>query len=317
MEKPLVGIVMGSKSDLPLLEGAFKVLNDFNVPFTARVISAHRTPGKAMEFAANAQAEGLKVIICAAGMAAHLAGAIAANTTLPVVGIPVCGTSFLGLDALLSTVQMPSGIPVATVAVNGAANAALLCIEMLAIEDEALARALEEKRAKDTKAVLEKNKGVENVVLAGIHRRGVPIAGHIADNIERIEGIRPPCGSIDISFYRDDLSLLNDSPSVSRTSLPFDVTDRDLVTRCVAAGRQPASTPVREIMTTQVVSARPDMDTAAAARLMGKQQIRRLPVVENGRLCGMVSLADLANREETAYDATDALTEISNHLSSR
>ena len=95
------------------------------------------------------------------------------------------------------------------------------------------------------------------------------------------------------------------------------VTDRDLVTRCVAAGRQPASTPVREIMTTQVVSARPDMDTAAAAQLMGKQQIRRLPVVENGRLCGMVSLADLANREETAYDATDALTEISSNISVR
>ena len=95
------------------------------------------------------------------------------------------------------------------------------------------------------------------------------------------------------------------------------VTDRDLVTRCVAAGRQPASTPVREIMTTQVVSARPDMDAAAAAYLMGKQQIRRLPVVENGRLCGMVSLADLANREETAYDATDALTEISSNISVR
>ena len=95
------------------------------------------------------------------------------------------------------------------------------------------------------------------------------------------------------------------------------VTDRDLVPRCVAAGRQPASTPVREIMTTQVVSARPDMDTAAAARLMGKQQIRRLPVVENGRLCGMISLADLANREETAYDATDALTEISSNISVR
>lgn len=95
------------------------------------------------------------------------------------------------------------------------------------------------------------------------------------------------------------------------------VTDRDLVTRCVAAGRQPASTPVREIMTTQVVSARLDMDAAAAAYLMGKQQIRRLPVVENGRLCGMVSLADLANREETAYDATDALTEISSNISVR
>ena len=95
------------------------------------------------------------------------------------------------------------------------------------------------------------------------------------------------------------------------------VTDRDLVTRCMAAGRSPASTPVRDVMTKQVVSARPDMDTAAAARLMGKQQIRRLPVVENGRLCGMISLADLANREETAYDATDALTEISSNISVR
>ena len=156
-----IAIVMGSDSDLPVVQKAIDTLEGFGVPYEVHVFSAHRTPHEAAEFTKGARKNGFGAIIAAAGMAAHLAGAIAANTTLPVVGIPVCGTSFLGLDALLSTVQMPSGIPVATVAVNGAANAALLCIEMLAIEDEALARALEEKRAKDTKAVLEKNKGVE------------------------------------------------------------------------------------------------------------------------------------------------------------
>ena len=156
-----VGIVMGSDSDLPIIKKATDTLKALEIPFEVHIYSAHRTPDEARDFARSARECGFGVIIAAAGMAAHLAGAIAANTTLPVIGIPCKGPNFDGIDALLSTVQMPSGIPVATVAVNGAANAALLCIEMLAIEDEALARALEEKRAKDTKAVLEKNKGVE------------------------------------------------------------------------------------------------------------------------------------------------------------
>jgi len=160
MDKPLVGIVMGSKSDLPLLEGAFKVLDEFKVPYTARVMSAHRTPEKAMEFASNAQANGLKVIICAAGMAAHLAGAIAANTTLPVVGIPCKGGMMDGLDALLATVQMPTGIPVATVAINGAANAALLCAQIIAVEDKELAAKLDAKRKADAAKVLEKDRTI-------------------------------------------------------------------------------------------------------------------------------------------------------------
>ena len=156
MEKPLVGIVMGSKSDLPLLEGAFKVLDDFGVPFTARVMSAHRTPGKAMEFAANAQAEGLKVIICAAGMAAHLAGVMAAHTVLPVIGIPVASEPFNGLDALLATVQMPPGIPVAAVTAGkaGAKNAALYAVSILATADEKLADKLKAFRAKQRDQVL-------------------------------------------------------------------------------------------------------------------------------------------------------------------
>ena len=137
MEKPLVGIVMGSKSDLPLLEGAFKVLDEFGVPYTARVMSAHRTPAKAMEFASTAEANGLKVIICAAGMAAHLAGVMAAHTVLPVLGIPVASEPFNGLDALLATVQMPPGIPVGTVTVgkSGAKNAALLAVSILSLSD--------------------------------------------------------------------------------------------------------------------------------------------------------------------------------------
>ena len=140
MEKPLVGIIMGSKSDLPILEGAFKVLDEFKVPYTARVMSAHRTPEKAMEFAANAQKEGLKVIICAAGMAAHLAGVMAAHTVLPVLGIPGASEPFNGFDALLSTVQMPPGIPVGTVTAGkaGGKNAALLAVSILALNDAEL-----------------------------------------------------------------------------------------------------------------------------------------------------------------------------------
>ena len=157
-----VAIIMGSDSDLPIVQKAINTLEQFNVPYEVHVYSAHRTPKETAEFTKNARANGFGAIIAAAGMAAHLAGAIAAQTTLPVVGIPVESGKLGGMDALLSTVQMPSGIPVATVAINGAVNAALLCIQMLAIEDKALQVALDEKRANDTLAVLEKNKNIEN-----------------------------------------------------------------------------------------------------------------------------------------------------------
>lgn len=156
-----IAVIMGSDSDMPVVEKAIGVLERFGVPYEVHVFSAHRTPAEAAEFSASARRRGFGAIIAAAGMAAHLAGAIAAKTTLPVVGIPVASAGLGGIDALLSTVQMPSGIPVATVAVNGAANAALLCIQMLAIEDAALAAALEEKRGSDRRAVLEKNAAVE------------------------------------------------------------------------------------------------------------------------------------------------------------
>ena len=152
---------MGSDSDLPIVEKAMKMLDQFEVPYEAHVYSAHRTPEQAREFAVSAKANGFGAIIAAAGMAAHLAGAFAANTTLPVVGIPVSSGALNGVDALYSTVQMPTGIPVATVAVNGAANAALLCVEMLAICDEALAEKLEAYRKADTQKTLDKNSAVE------------------------------------------------------------------------------------------------------------------------------------------------------------
>ena len=152
-----VGIVMGSDSDLPILEKTVATLKQFDVPYEVHVYSAHRTPVEAKEFAATAREKGFGVMIAAAGMAAHLAGAIAANTTLPVIGIPCRSQTLDGMDALLSTVQMPSGIPVATVAINGGANAALLAIQMLAIEDAELAQKLDAKRAADSKAVLEKD----------------------------------------------------------------------------------------------------------------------------------------------------------------
>ena len=156
MEKPLVGIVMGSKSDLPLLEGAFKVLDEFHVPYTARVMSAHRTPAKAMEFAATAQENRLKVIICAAGMAAHLGGVVAAHTTLPVIGIPMVSEPFKALDSLLAIVQMPPGIPVAAVTAGkaGAKNAALYAISILAVSDAGLAAKLKDFRVKQREQVL-------------------------------------------------------------------------------------------------------------------------------------------------------------------
>lgn len=152
---------MGSDSDLPVVEKAIDTLKDFGVPYEVHVYSAHRTPEESREFAQNARANGFGAIIAAAGMAAHLAGAIAANTTLPVVGIPVKSTTLDGLDALLSTVMMPSGIPVATVAINGAANAALLCIQMLAIEDKTLAEKLDAQRTAGHDKVLAKNKAIE------------------------------------------------------------------------------------------------------------------------------------------------------------
>ncbi len=156
-----VGIIMGSDSDLPVVEKAVNTLKSFDVPYEVHVFSAHRTPAEAREFSMNARKNGFGAIIAAAGMAAHLAGAIAANTTLPVVGIPINCGKLDGVDALLSTVMMPSGIPVATVAIDGAVNAALLCIEMLSISDETLAEKLDNKRAGDSKKVLEKNASIE------------------------------------------------------------------------------------------------------------------------------------------------------------
>ena len=152
-----VGIVMGSDSDLPVIQKATSLLNELQIPFEVHVFSAHRTPEEAKQFSVLAREKGFGVIIAAAGMAAHLAGAIAANTTLPVIGIPCKGPVLDGLDALLSTVQMPSGIPVATVGINNGANAALLAAEILAIKDAALASRLQQKRASDTAAVLAKD----------------------------------------------------------------------------------------------------------------------------------------------------------------
>ena len=155
-----VGIVMGSDSDLPVIQKATNLLKELEIPFQVHVFSAHRTPEQARQFALEARDNGFGVLIAAAGMAAHLAGAIAANTTLPVIGIPCKGPVLDGLDALLSTVQMPSGIPVATVGVNNGANAALLAAEILAVSDEAIAERLQQKRERDTAAVLEKDAGI-------------------------------------------------------------------------------------------------------------------------------------------------------------
>lgn len=152
-----VGIVMGSDSDLPILEKAMNTLSSFGVPYEAHVYSAHRTPDQAIRFAREAEGKDFGVIIAAAGMAAHLAGVLAANTTLPVIGIPCKSQNLDGMDALLSTVQMPSGIPVATVAINGGVNAALLACQILALSDQELAARLRDKRENDTKAVLEKD----------------------------------------------------------------------------------------------------------------------------------------------------------------
>lgn len=150
-----VGIVMGSVSDMPIVKKAIDTLETFGIPYEVHVYSAHRTPDEARDFARNARDNGFGVMIAAAGMAAHLAGAVAANTTLPVIGIPCKSTNLDGLDALLSTVQMPSGIPVATVAIDGATNAALLAAEILALSDDTLAQKLIAKREADARAVLE------------------------------------------------------------------------------------------------------------------------------------------------------------------
>lgn len=156
-----VAIVMGSDSDLPVLEKTMNTLKEFGVPYETHVYSAHRTPDEAIAFAKSAKENGFGVIIGAAGMAAHLAGVIAGNTVLPVIGLPCKSPCFDGMDALLSTVMMPSGIPVATVAVNGGVNAGLLAIEMLAISDEELSKKLLAKRLADKETVLNKNKAVE------------------------------------------------------------------------------------------------------------------------------------------------------------
>ena len=155
-----VGIIMGSDSDLPIIRKSVDLLRELEIPFEVHIYSAHRTPDQARDFAATARVNGFGVLIAAAGMAAHLAGSIAANTTLPVIGIPCKGPVFDGMDALLSTVQMPSGIPVAAVGVNNGLNAALLAAEILAVEDTALADRLQKKRFKDTEAVLAKDADV-------------------------------------------------------------------------------------------------------------------------------------------------------------
>ena len=152
-----VGILMGSDSDAPIIKKATDMLKSLDIPFEVHVYSAHRTPEQARDFSVNARKNGFGVIIAAAGMAAHLAGAVAANTTLPVIGIPCKGPVLDGMDALLATVQMPTGIPVATVAINGGANAALLAAQILAVEDASLAEKLDAKRASDAAAVLEKD----------------------------------------------------------------------------------------------------------------------------------------------------------------
>lgn len=161
MSKKKAAVIMGSDSDWPVVEKAVKQLRELGIEVEARVMSAHRTPEQAREFSVNARANGFGVIIAAAGKAAHLAGAIAANTTLPVIGIPIKSSTLDGLDALLSTVQMPSGIPVATVAIDGAQNAALLAAEILSLADDELTAKLEQMRADMTAATLAKDAALQ------------------------------------------------------------------------------------------------------------------------------------------------------------
>ncbi|MBP5632635.1 MAG: 5-(carboxyamino)imidazole ribonucleotide mutase [Clostridia bacterium] len=159
-----VGIIMGSDSDLPIVKKAVQMLKTLEIPFETHIYSAHRTPEEAALFAKTARENGFGAIIAAAGMAAHLAGAIAANTTLPVIGIPCKGPVLDGMDALLSTVQMPTGIPVAAVAINGGANAALLAAQIIAVEDKELAARLDAKRAADRETVLKKDADIESLL---------------------------------------------------------------------------------------------------------------------------------------------------------
>ena len=161
-----VAVIMGSDSDWPVVKGACAQLKELDIPFEAHILSAHRTPAEAAEFAKSARANGFGVIICAAGMAAHLAGAFAANTTLPVIGIPMKGGAVDGMDALLATVQMPCGIPVATVAINGAKNAAWLAAQMLAITDEALAAKLAAHRVEMSEQIAAKEAKLQAEVAA-------------------------------------------------------------------------------------------------------------------------------------------------------
>lgn len=159
-ENPVIGIIMGSDSDLPIMQNAFEVCKEFDIPFEVKILSAHRTPEEHAEYSRSAQERGLKIIIAAAGGAAHLPGVTAANTLLPVIGIPIKGKSFEGMDSLLSIVQMPSGIPVATVSVDGAKNAALLAIGILAIENKTIKNRLKEYRIKMAEASMKKNENV-------------------------------------------------------------------------------------------------------------------------------------------------------------
>ncbi|MDX9702968.1 MAG: 5-(carboxyamino)imidazole ribonucleotide mutase [Candidatus Auribacterota bacterium] len=161
--KPLVGILMGSSSDLTLLQSAFDKLTDLGIPYEKKVISAHRTPCRAVEYASTAEQRGIKVIIAAAGFAAHLAGFVAAHTTLPVIGIPVDSSPLNGMDALLATVQMPGGVPVATVSIGkaGATNAAILAGQILALSDKSLAENLKKMREKMTEKVIADSRKVE------------------------------------------------------------------------------------------------------------------------------------------------------------
>lgn len=159
-----VAVIMGSDSDFSVVSKALKQLKEFNVPFEVHVMSAHRTPHEAAEFSTNAKANGFGVIIAAAGMAAHLAGVLAAHTTIPVIGIPIKSSNFDGLDALLATVQMPTGIPVATVAVDGAGNAGLLAVQILALSDDDLAQKLEKMKSDMAQAVINKDKEIQSRV---------------------------------------------------------------------------------------------------------------------------------------------------------
>ncbi len=160
-DNPVIGIIMGSDSDLPIMEKAFAVLKEFDIPFEVKILSAHRTPEEHSKYSKTAEERGIKVIIAAAGGAAHLPGVTAANTLLPVIGVPIKGKSFEGMDSLLSIVQMPGGIPVATVAVDGAKNAALLAVEILAVADNAIKNKLINYRAKIAEESMKKNDGLK------------------------------------------------------------------------------------------------------------------------------------------------------------